>query len=121
MSDVTKMVGPETLKRARETRWWAFAAILGEILYNCDVVQIDSNPDGYWKTVKPTDPPTPYGYRHKFCVTAYQTVLNIPKHHKIPGRTSSKGEPDGDAYEVRAVLRALQAECERAALREVCP
>lgn len=97
MSDVMTMVGPETLKRAKETRWWAFAAILGEILYNCDVVQIERNhADGTWMTVKPTEAPTPYGYKHEFCVRAYQTVLNIPKHHRIPGRTSSKGEPDGD-------------------------
>jgi len=106
-------VGPTTMARMKQTKWYALSRFLGEMLYSGGDVYAEGSsgsPLGYERLRAPKegDP----DYARKFIVSARLHVSGIPVHIPILGR-------EGDTLDVQKGLRELLLECERMALKEV--
>ncbi len=117
--NVRNLVGPETIRRAEQTRWWTLAYAIRELLYNADVVFVKDKPEtGLWETVRTLEETGKTAdYSRRFAVT--HTIWIRDDCAKVLPRAlerSASGRVD-----VRVLLNVIAAECERAAVREVTP
>lgn len=110
---VEDYVGERTIERMKQTKWYALARFLEEMLYSGGDIHAEGSGGselGYERLRKPKegDP----DYARKFIVTAKLYTSGIAKDVKWNGR-------DGDYCDVQKTLRELAHECERMALKEV--
>lgn len=94
-------IGPSTLEKMRQTKWYALARFIDELLYAGKVQEI--NVKGQ-----------PYPKDWKRFVTSERIYVGekIPEHIVILGR-------DGAYLDTEKALRELMHECERMAVKEV--
>lgn len=117
--DVRDLVGPETLRRAADTRWWALAYAIRELLYNADIVFVKNKLEtGLWETVKTLEETAGSAdYSKRFAV---HHTMHLPEEYAKSLPRSLVRSASG-RIEVVALLNAIATECERAAVREVTP
>jgi hypothetical protein len=93
--EIKQYIGEETFRKAQETKWWALARFVDQLIYN--------------GTTKDTDPPSS---EKRFQTTARTYVGEMKDSIKILGR-------DGRYIDTEKGLRELMHECERMAVKEV--
>lgn len=112
---ITNYVGEQTLTRMRGTKWWLFAQILGEALYNGHVCARKYNgkspPAMSWELTEPSEGDKPDD--RAFFVGNLLHVFNTPEGIACAARV---GE---NRYDFHKALHELKALCERMALKEV--
>lgn len=86
-------IGESTMRKVRDTKWWALARFLDEVLYN-----------GHVETAEGRVTP-------EFKTPAKAHVSTAAEHVKVLGR-------EGASFDVEKTLRELMHECERMAIKE---
>lgn len=97
---VEDYVGPATLEKMKQTKWYALARFIDELLYDGKVAEVTFTGQSYPKDWK------------RFVTSDRIYVGKTPEHIKIAGR-------DGEYFDTEKALRELMHECERMAVKEV--